>query len=233
MKGLDGQSMMHFRRLLNLPALAFAVALLTGCGQRINIGTIVTGSGTAKTETRNVSGFSSVSASGSGTLIIKVAGEESLTIEADDNILPYLTSDVTNGRLELGAKPDTSLITRIGPNYTLMVKSLDSLNLSGSATAIITGLDADRFTLTISGSSNVTASGRADSLTTNISGSGNFTADALRAKAASVTISGSGKMLVNASDKLAVLVSGSGSVEYIGKPALNLQGGGSGKVFPH
>jgi hypothetical protein len=41
---------------------------------------------------------------GSGELQIEQTGKESLTISADDNLLQYLTSDVSGGRLKLSMK---------------------------------------------------------------------------------------------------------------------------------
>ncbi len=225
--------MLKHVRFLSVALLVMA-ALIAGCGQTFNVGNTVTGSGTSKTETREVSGFHSVLISGSGTVTISVTGTESLTIEADDNILPYLTSDVSNGRLELGTKPNSSISPKVGPLYTLTVKSLDDIDLSGSANATITDLNADTFSATISGSGTIRATGRADNLTVNISGSGNFTGDAgLTSKIGSVTISGSGLVVVNASDTLKVNLTGSGNVEYIGSPVVDVQSSGSGKVSKH
>ena len=51
------------------------------------------GSGNVVKETREARDFDSVSLTGIGALIIQQTGEESLTIEADDNILPLLTSE--------------------------------------------------------------------------------------------------------------------------------------------
>ncbi|MGB5817698.1 MAG: hypothetical protein WBI27_21110, partial [Thermoanaerobaculia bacterium] len=54
-------------------------------------GAIVVGSGVTVTETRAVSGISGVSISGVGLLIIEQTGSESLTVTAEENILPLLT----------------------------------------------------------------------------------------------------------------------------------------------
>jgi hypothetical protein len=61
------------------------------------------------TETRSVRGFNTVTLEGSGQLVLEQAGTESLTITADDNLLPYLTSDVSDGHLTLGTKPGTNI----------------------------------------------------------------------------------------------------------------------------
>src|SRR5262249_23160665 len=71
----------------------------------------VVGSGRVASEARQVRNFDEVALTGSGTLTVTQTGEESLTIQADDNILPLLTSDVVGRRLTLGTKPNTSFST--------------------------------------------------------------------------------------------------------------------------
>ncbi len=61
--------------------------LITACGLRT-----IQGSGDVITESRDVSGFDSVSLTGIGRVIITQGDKESLTIEADDNLLEYITS---------------------------------------------------------------------------------------------------------------------------------------------
>jgi hypothetical protein len=53
---------------------------------------IVHGSGNLQTETRTVRGFNEVELRDEGTLVIEQGAAESLTIAAEDNILPLLTS---------------------------------------------------------------------------------------------------------------------------------------------
>ena len=203
--------------------------VLTGCNQIGGIAS-VQGSGTAKSETRSVSGFSGVVVSGQGTVTISVTGTESLTIEADDNILPLLTSDVNGGRLELGTKPNNSISPKIGPTYTLTVKSLDEIVLSGSANITATDLSATKLTVTLSGSGIITTSGQADNLSVMLSGSGRFAGYDLIAKSVSVVLSGSGTILVTANDSLDVKLPGSGNVTYKGNPSVNVDKSGSGNV---
>lgn len=59
------------------------------------------GSGNVTNETRDVSSFSEVALHGTGNLTIKQTGSESLTIEAEDNVLPHIQTDVKNNRLTI------------------------------------------------------------------------------------------------------------------------------------
>ncbi len=186
------------------------------------------GSGTMATETRDVSGFTEVDLSGSGKALISVTGTESLTVEAEDNILPLLTTEVRNGRLVLGVKQGISP-TR-GIVYTITVVSLESVELSGSGLVSATGVDAGDFDVEISGSGTVVAEGAAGSLDLSISGSGSFDGEDLVSALGNVSLSGSGSAVVNVKDDLDVRVSGSGSVRYLGEPSVSVSIFGSGDV---
>jgi len=63
-----------------------------------------------------------------------------------------------------------------------------------------------------------------------ISGSGNVDTMGIPAGAASVSISGSGKVRVNARNSLSVDIAGSGSVVYAGRPQVSQSIAGSGSV---
>ena len=63
-----------------------------------------------------------------------------------------------------------------------------------------------------------------------MSGSAECNAAALTAKRATVSVSGSGDVTVNASETLDAKVSGSGSVHYLGSPKLTKAVSGSGSI---
>lgn len=212
------------RRLLTLTASLVTLALtLGGCGI---IGE--RGSGTMATETRQVSGFHEIDLSGSGHVLVSVTGTESLTVEAEDNILPLLTSEVRNGRLVLGARRSISPTREIV--YTITVVSLEGVSVSGSGIVTATGIDVSGFDVEISGSGTVVPEGVADQIDLSISGSGRFDGDELVSSSGHVSISGSGRAVVKVTDVLDVEVSGSGRVEYLGDPAVTSSISGSGSV---
>ena len=127
--------------------ITLVALLLTACGLKV-----VQGSGNMVTEPRDVSGFNRVSLSGSGEVIITQGGEESLTIETDDNIMEYVTAEVRGGTLFLDM--DTQGVNLLAPTkliFTLGVKDLVGLSISGSADIEATDLDTGRLDLEISG----------------------------------------------------------------------------------
>jgi hypothetical protein len=190
--------------------------ILASCA--IDIGGTV-GSDTAKTETRTVSGFTGVTFSGVGTLNITQTGTESLTVSADDNLLSLLTSTVTNGTLNLGIKSGNSINPKKPIVYTLTVKNLNNVTLSGAGTINATKLTTSALHVVLSGAGSMTISGSAPSQTALVSGVGNYNAKGFPTDSAQVTISGAGKATVTVNKELTAIVSGAGSVIYYGSPS--------------
>ena len=188
----------------------------------------VRGSGNVITESRDVSGFSEIALFGSGTVRVDVNGTESLTVEAEDNIMPLLKTEVSNGRLELSVESSISPTTDI--TYTVAAVALDGVTIAGSGDVTATGIAADLFDVEISGSGRVEPTGTAASLVVEISGSGRYLGEGLEASIGTVRVSGSGEAVVNVTDDLDVDVSGSGGVQYVGEPTITESVSGSGRV---
>src|SRR5215208_2438155 len=77
--------------------------------------TSVRGSGIAKTETREVNGFSAISFNVIGKVVVTQGKTQSLTVTADDNILPLLETQVNDGTLVIGVKSNTIFNTGFHP----------------------------------------------------------------------------------------------------------------------
>ena len=211
--------------------LRACLLLSVGVGIGACVINAVSGSGNITTELRTVPSFSNVSLSGSGQVILEQTGTESLTVTTDDNLLPYIRTEVKGNTLELGFK---DLMTNLRPThdivFKLTVKTLEGLDISGSGRVDAKGLNPGPLTIGISGSGEVSAEGTVDDLGLTISGSGNYRGEHMRSKRATIGISGSGGALVAASEQLKADVSGSGSIEYVGDPQVSQHTSGSGSV---
>jgi hypothetical protein len=145
-----------------LPFVAVGlVIVVSACSS--STGDAVTGSGALRTESRDVGGFSAIELSGSGNVIIEQDGTESLSIEAEDNLLPDLTSDISGGTLRLGTREGVDLHPTLPVTYRVTVKDLAGLQLSGSGSVTAAGITTPAISIDISGSGDVTIDGTADS----------------------------------------------------------------------
>lgn len=224
------------------------VAVVSCVGLTLTLSACTVGSGEVVTESRSVEGFDGIDLRGSGEVRITVDGTESLTIEAEDNIIDHLTSEVSGSTLILGVdRPITATEDII---YTVTMISLNDIEISGSGAievaefstediavevsgsgaASVTDVAAESVVVRISGSGSVSISGDADALDLSIGGSGSFGGERLEVDTGDVDISGSGSATINVREILDVRVSGSGNVEYLGDPSVSIDTSGSGSV---
>jgi Putative auto-transporter adhesin, head GIN domain len=212
---------MHWRRALALLAV----------GSVVTAGSPTAGSGQLATQSRQVSGVTSVELTGAGEPSIDQTGTESLTVSAEDNLLPLLTSEVEGDTLIMGKKPNTRIVTTKPITYTLTMKDITGLAVSGSGTVNAPKLTTAALRIEISGSGMITTASNADDQNLEISGSGRYLADGLTSKTTTAEISGSGTANVVASNALNVKISGSGTLTYSGNPQVTQTVSGSGRLI--
>jgi Putative auto-transporter adhesin, head GIN domain len=213
---------MRLRIVLILAVIALS---LTACS-------LTTGSGQMSSESRPVSGFTKVELNGNGELTIEQTGTESLTVSAEENLLPRVSSEVSGDTLVLELKTIAKIFPTKPIKYALTVKDLTGLEVSGSGSVSVSKLASSSLSTKISGSGNISANGTADDQDLDISGSGRYQAQQLVGKTVKVTISGSGSADVHATEVLDIQMSGSGALTYTGNPPQVTQEiSGSGKVI--
>lgn len=208
------------------------------------------GSGNVVSEQRAVGDFTEVVLSGLGQLSITQTGSESLTIEAEDNLVPQLTAVVDGHCLTLGTAPGVHFAPTRPIRYTLTVKdlsvvrisgagsieipALDSpalrLEISGAGRLRVTGLAADTVDVMLSGAGSATCVGAVRHQQVRISGAGSYHGEDLDSKTAQATISGTGSAYVRVSEQLDARVSGIGSIVYRGNPTVRKTVSGIGRV---
>lgn len=206
-----------------------AWSLLAGCACRVG-GAGVKGSGVVKTESREVAGFSSISLQSVGKVTVQQTGRDSLTISAEDNILPLLESRVADHTLYLETVKDADIDPARPIEFAVEVKSLEGLTMAGAGSIEAKGIQGKRLSVSLSGAGKVTVAGSADALELSLSGVGSYQGEEFKTKQATVRNSGVGKAVVNVSEHLDAIVSGVGSVEYVGSPQVQESISGLGRV---
>jgi hypothetical protein len=226
------------------------VLLAVGCAVPINA---VAGSGNLVTQSRSVSNFNAVTLAGFGDLTMIQGDSESLTIEAEDNILPHITTLVTNGRLSIGYDNQdwSNFIRPTKPiRFNLSLKNLSALELSGAGNIQSANIKTDQLDVRVSGAGNIKIEKlEANALVATLSGAGNFDvagnvanqdirltglgnlgAGNLKSQSARITMSGAGNATVATLDSLDVTIRGVGSVRYYGSPEVTQKISGVGAV---
>jgi hypothetical protein len=191
------------------------------------------GSGVETSESRTVADFDSVELAGSNNVTITVGEEEqSVRVYADDNLVERVTTTVSAGALVVGNALG-SFTSRSPMKVEIGLPALSAVTLSGSGNVTVSGVDEPRLTVTLSGSGNVFADGSTDELDVTVSGSGQAQLDSLVARDVDAVVSGSGVIVVTATESLDASVPGDGAILYGGGPtAVTTTVSGTGAITP-
>jgi hypothetical protein len=212
------------------PLTILVALLLSACGLNI-----VPGSGKVIDEARTVNGYTKIVFAAPGELTISQDDSEALSISAEDNLLPYLRTNVENGVLRISVEPLMTLLQPTKPiRYTLSVKTLEGLTLDGSGDIRAEKLENDRFALNLNGSGNITLGELTtkNSISANLNGSGTLKVETLFAADLTLTLSGSGDVNFThlQTATLTTVINGSGTFTAAGKldnQTAQLNGSGS------
>ncbi|NPV41236.1 MAG: DUF2807 domain-containing protein [Anaerolineae bacterium] len=215
-------------------------ALLTGCADS-----------SLQTRQEEVSGFNRIRIETFGEFIIQQGSEESLSIEAPRDYLRYVTTEVENNELIISTRRGFigAPIERV--TFTLTVKDLNKVSLSGAGAIKILKLDTDDLEVDLTGAGSVeidhlsadnldinltsagaiVVAGEVDNQQVNISGVGSYEAGDLRSNNAEILLTGAGSAIVWAEGSLDVNVTGVGSISYFGEnPQVSQNVSGLGSV---
>lgn len=209
----------------------------------------IRGEGPTKTEQRSVSGFHAINSQLPGTIEISISDSYSVAVQAQENILPNIKTEVISGTLQLYCDKNLwsadNLVIRVsGPSFdalalggsgTMKVKNLlrgDQLDLSvaGSGTIDLPEASVGHLNCEIAGSGDISVGGTAQDARYEISGSGDIHAKQLAVQQAQAEIAGSGTIECQVAQKLRASISGSGDVYYTGSPQVDTDISGSGSV---
>src|SRR5215468_8518312 len=153
--------------------LATVVVLFSACryvtGQRIR------GNGNVRTEERTPGSFNSVASHGSFNVYVS-SGSQSVKIEAEDNLLPYIETYVDGSVLQVETKGDYWL--RPGRPIKIYVSSPNFQSIHSYGSGDIIGLskitDSSKLDLEVHGSANIKMDVNAPDIDAEISGSGDI-----------------------------------------------------------
>jgi hypothetical protein len=239
--------------LVFVPLITASCSLIGGGG----LGGGVPGSGNIQTETRDTGAFQAISIEYPGAeVIVQQGNQEIVEIEADDNLLPQLSTEVVSGTLTIKST-ETDWKTSVNPSapvkINLTVKDLNTIVLSapvgnlevndlqagtlklvvsGGAQVRLNGIQVDVLDSVLSGAGDIQASGTADEVKLILSGLGDFNAADLQSNKAAIELSGMGGATVRVEQELAATITGAGSIEYFGHPHVEQNVNGAGSVKP-
>lgn len=225
--------------------IVFAVALVIGlvvsnmfsfgrsgrvCNFTFDLGG-VHGSGNVASEKRDLSGFKAVDVGGVFQVEITAQKGYGVEVEADDNLLPLIRTEVTGGVLKIVS--DRKLTSSSPIRIRVSAPDIDDLEVSGAASVTVAELKNTAFSVDASGYSKVKLTGETAKLTVDVSGATKVDADDLKTIDASVDASGASHVSVNVSGDLRGDASGASKITYTGSPAnVDKNTSGASRVSP-
>lgn len=211
----------------------------------------IRGNGNMKEITRNVSDYDGVSVGGSFDVKLVSGKEGKITISAEENLIPYLITEVDGDKLKIKWKKGISINSHKKILVTVPIKKISKVSLAGSGDVytdncvintenlkvslagsgdIKVAVKTENISSSIAGSGDISLNGSTNSFKASIAGSGDIHAFDLKAKTADLRISGSGGIRTSTSDVLQVRIAGSGDVFYKGNPKEDVRISGSGSL---
>lgn len=199
---------------------------LAGCKHSMHTG--VKGSGKREVQKRDVSAFTSISTEGAFNVDVVCQKAQSLEIEGDDNILPLISTEVSNGVLRLKNEKNYSVSQPV--SIKISVPNIDGLTVSGAGTINVSGLKNDKFEIDSEGAPQINVSGTTKVVDIDTSGAAKIDTHNLHAAKGVVDSKGVSKVDVDVKDQLDVTISGPSVVTYAGDPTVNKTIHGPGKI---
>lgn len=211
------------------------------------------------TEKREISDFNQIFLRGYGELFIKQGEQESLTVQADEEVLPTIRTDVVKGELRIDVITDwveklSSIFSRgiysQRITFEVTVKELVNLDIIGAARVKVEGLQSEEFSVKLGGAAEITIdsletkrlkaelpgagmlriTGKTTDQDVTVSGAGAYEAPHLESQSANIQLNGLGKATVWAVEELEATLMGLGSIEYFGNPKVTKTVKGLGSV---
>jgi len=185
-----------------------------------------------KKETREVANFTGIEASSVFDITVVKGNSESLIIEADDNVMPYVRSEVRNGVLHLYL--DKNKLKNIKTlKASIVMRNLDNVILSGACKLTVNDMfSSEKFIVKCSGVSNLTINVNTGNLNLESSGACKIQIKANVTGDADLSVSGTSKLQSELKANNVILnSSGTGTIDLNGSARnLNINTSGTANI---
>jgi hypothetical protein len=208
---------------------AAIVIIATSCSQ-------ISGSGNIIKQKRETGAFTGVEAGGAFEVEIKTGATTEVIVEGDDNIIPFIKTNVVEGILEISRKGSLSFgnghykvfITVPSLNYinasgASNIKAIDELKNSENINMEVSGaaninatVNAPIITIEASGASHIELTGKTRKFTAEASGSANVKCASLQSENADLSANGASTIHAHASVSMIATASGAASIYHLG-----------------
>jgi hypothetical protein len=210
----------------------------------------VRGNGRTTRELRDLPRFDAVAVHSGIHAEVEIGPQAPVQVDADDNILPLVVTEVMDGTLSIRFRHETDISSeqpvrvrvrapavhrldaRGGAELRAEVEPGGDLEVhsSGGSEVRVRGLNANRLSVSGSGGARVRLSGTADTVRLRISGGARVRAASLAARAVNVHGSGGASAEIRCSDVVRGSLSGGSTVHLMGRASSRVSTSGGSSV---
>ncbi len=213
--------------------------LLFSCNFDMNFGVGVSGNGNVRIQDRALNeSFNAIEASHGLDVFLTQGNDEGIVVEADENLLQLIKTEVKNNVLHIYAEKNIGQATskKIMVNFKGISKVSSSSGSDVVATNTITSdylelntssgsdmkltINTQNLNCNASSGSDLLLSGKTDKLTANASSGSDIRAADLIAQASHVSANSGADITVNTSKKLVANANSGGDIRYYGNPEI-------------
>ncbi len=237
------------KQLKTITTLLFLAVMTTSCFFE---GYGIQGNGNVVSDDRNISSnFSKIKVSQGIQVNISQGNDTELTVEADENIIDLLITEIDGDVLKIFFEKNVNRATR---NVYLTVDKLNSIRTSSGALVksdrvfktktlsldsssgshILLDLNVSEVTASSSSGANIELSGSSNEFKGDASSGSDIDAHKLNSKIATADVSSGANINVQASDELNAQASSGGSINFYGNPEIiNKSKSSGGSISKH
>ncbi|WP_343485881.1 head GIN domain-containing protein [Allomuricauda sp. d1] len=237
--------------LVKILVTLFLALFVSSCAFDINFGNGKKGNGVVVDESRNITDeFTEVLASEGIDVYVTQGNEFSISVEADENIIDLIGTDIRDGKLRIHAienigratknvfvtLPDiTALETSSGADLTAQnVIKADKIDLEASSGSDLqVELEASEVTADASSGADIKVSGTTERLNADASSGADIRARGLMTKHCTADASSGSDISVNVSESLVADASSGADISYTGDASVQKKKSASGSVHKY
>lgn len=174
------------------------------------------GSGNIVTEKRDIRDFTGVDVGGVFEVEMTAQKDFLVEIEADDNLVPLIRTEVRNDVLHIEAEKRIS--SHSGLKIRIAAPEINRIDASGVSRVGLSDAKSEELYLDCSGASKINVSGETTRLYVNVSGASKVGAGGLKSQDANIDASGASNVDTFATGNLQAKASGASRITYSGGP---------------
>jgi hypothetical protein len=176
----------------------------------------IRGSGVAASEAREANDFTGVDVGGVFQVEITAGREFSVLVDADDNLLQYIKTEVNGDVLHIETTERINSTTPI--RVRISAPDIESVGASGASKVTLNGVNNSNLSVDTSGASKVKIEGETAEVKVEVSGASSVDAESLKAKTAEVDASGASSVNLFVTERVVADASGASRISYAGNP---------------